>query len=204
MIENYIFAGQSNAKPAPNDTQVGMQGAFILRMNQLRPNSQAATVNTAVGGSKMRDWRKDWRSTTHYGKMITAARNAGNIKGLVWWQGESDCRCSDQPPYTAIPEFYTWTSDFSRLISDIRCDLNLPDLPVVICQLAVEPSGIWEYAAWGGMSLQQSQIKEPRILMVQTNDQAALAPNDPHITSDGYAVVGARVANSMATLVGET
>lgn len=205
MNEHYIFAGQSNATPCPNGSQTGMQGPFCTRMNTLRPTHTALTIDAAVGGSKMGAWKRDWRTTSHYGAMLAAARSVmaagGVIKALVWWQGESDAGCSSESPYPAWPENLSWTSDFTRLISDIRVDLGIAALPVAFAQLGPEPNGIWAYAGWGGFCLRQSQISAPNVVMVTTNDQSPLATNDVHLTTSGYAVVGVRMADALNSLI---
>lgn len=194
---------QVDAVSADPDAAVGPLLSFANRLAELR-NTDIGIVPCAKGGTSITEWYRDLRRITLYGSMIARAKEAaqsGVIKGLIWWQGESDCSRSEVPPHDACPSYYTWPADFAAFVANVRTDLGDPNLPVVFAQLSKEPSGIWAYAAWGGMQQQQAQISIPRVSMIITSDLPVLAPNDPHVNAAGQYAAGVRFADAMQVLI---
>lgn len=186
------------------DSAVGPGLSFANRLSELHPGVEVGLVPCARGGSKLRAWAKDWRRDTLYGSMMARTREAaqtGVIKGLIWWQGESDAGCFSDPPYTPWPENLSWPSDFARFITDIRADLGMPYLAVAFAQLSAEPSGIWDYAGWGGMQMRQSQIQAPQLAMIQTSDLPLFQANDVHLSTAGYVTAGIRFADAIHSIM---
>ncbi|XP_060172035.1 uncharacterized protein LOC132603136 isoform X1 [Lycium barbarum] len=81
-------------------------------------------VPCAVGGTAI----KEWAHGEHlYVNMVKRARAAmhhgGEIKALLWYQGESDTlsqHCAD-----------TYKANMEKLIHNVRADLHLPSLPII-------------------------------------------------------------------------
>lgn len=81
-------------------------------------------VPSAISGTKIIDWQK---GTNAYNQLITRAQAAkksdGTIQALVWYQGESDTVVkADADAYKVR---------FQKFISDLRADLNLPNLVIL-------------------------------------------------------------------------
>jgi len=88
-------------------------------------------IPCALGGSTIAQWDpagKIHGDSTLYGAMLNRARSAGtrHIKGLIWYQGESEA-------FTAQPG--TYEAKLLDLIDSFRQDLGIPDLPVLIVQI---------------------------------------------------------------------
>ena len=88
-------------------------------------------VPCALGGSTIAQWDpagKIHGDSSLYGAMLNRVRSAGthHIKGLVWYQGESEA-------FTAQPE--TYRAKLLALIDSFRRDIGRPDLPVLIVQI---------------------------------------------------------------------
>lgn len=81
-------------------------------------------VPCAVGGTAIKEWA---RGEHLYENMVKRARESvkdgGEIKGLLWYQGESDT--SSQHDADAYHE------NMVRLIENVRHDLALPSLPII-------------------------------------------------------------------------
>ncbi|CAK9136466.1 unnamed protein product [Ilex paraguariensis] len=93
-------------------------------------------VPCAIGGTAIKEWA---RGTDLYDNMVTRARAAagdgGEIKALLWYQGESDAASQhDAEAYKANME---------ELIHNVRTDLDLPSLPII--QVAIASAGDAKY-----------------------------------------------------------
>ncbi|XP_050363728.1 probable carbohydrate esterase At4g34215 [Argentina anserina] len=81
-------------------------------------------VPCAVGGTAIKEWA---RGEHLYENMVKRAResvkNGGEIKGLLWYQGESDT--------SSQHDVDVYHGNMVRLIENVRHDLALPSLPIV-------------------------------------------------------------------------
>ncbi|XP_068657714.1 probable carbohydrate esterase At4g34215 [Aristolochia californica] len=86
-------------------------------------------VPCAIGGTNISRWR---RGGDLYRDLVLRAqestRGGGGIRGLVWYQGESDTRVE------VDADSYGWKME--KLIRNLRFDLNFPTLPVIQVALA--------------------------------------------------------------------
>jgi len=102
---------------------------FALEMIKADPGATIGLVPCAVGGSPLRRWTKG-RGGDLYEKAVEQARLAardGVISGVLWHQGESDtAKKVDAESYEAR---------LGQMLKDLRSDLGLPDLPIVVGQL---------------------------------------------------------------------
>src|SRR5205823_4214389 len=100
---------------------------FALEMLKADPNITIGLVPCAVGGSPLRDWVK---GAAHYTRAVSrakAAAKAGVIKGILWHQGETDT----MKQQTAD----SYEARLTKMFQDLRSDLDLPNLPIVVGQL---------------------------------------------------------------------
>ena len=116
-------------KTSKNAPGVGPGIAFAreLLKHEPAPDVVIGLVPCAVGGTQLDRWVK---GADLYERALARARAAsvhGEIKGMLWHQGESDAR---DP---AIPE--TYADRLAIMFGDLRRDLELPTLPIVVGQL---------------------------------------------------------------------
>lgn len=97
-------------------------------------NRPLGLIYCGVGGSPIRSWRPG-NDGSNYDSMIRRLRMVGgHIKGLIWYQGESDAMTdAGEEGYEAA---------LLQMIDTLRKDLNQPDLPVLCVQLA---RFVWNY-----------------------------------------------------------
>jgi lysophospholipase L1-like esterase len=85
-------------------------------------------IPSAHGGTSMNQWdpeKKELGDESLYGAMINRIEmTGGNLKGLLWYQGESDA---------GDPEAYE--NKMLRFIDAIRKDTEQPDLPIIFVQI---------------------------------------------------------------------
>ncbi|KAI7740165.1 hypothetical protein M8C21_013865 [Ambrosia artemisiifolia] len=86
-------------------------------------------VPCAIGGTAIKQWAKGGKL---YEDMVKRAKSAasggGEIKALVWYQGESDTKLKH------VAEAYK--SNMESLIRNVRSDLGLPTLPLIQVAIA--------------------------------------------------------------------
>lgn len=160
--------------------------AKVLKRTLNRP---IGLIPTAKGGASMNDWRADGEL---YQNLLTAVRlAAGQIRGVVWYQGESDA--SDDKTPLFLDRWVNW-------ISQLRRDLNAPSLAIVSCQLN-RYSQTSNHAAW-------TQIRHLQRQAMKQVDHVALVPthdlpmgDEVHLTAQSNVVLGQRCAQEALRLV---
>src|SRR4029079_19393184 len=118
-----------------------------------------------------------------YDNLIHCVRLAGGrVRGVVWYQGESDCSPSAAPPYERR---------FAEFIARLRADLQSPRLPVIVAQLNryTAPLGPDDHRAWSIVREAQRQpIRLGSAAVIPTLD---LPLSDAiHTSSDGNMNLG--------------
>lgn len=100
---------------------------FALEMLKADPQVTIGLVPCAVGGTQLRRWVK---GGDLYEQAVSRAREAsqdGRIKGVLWHQGEADTSKKENAE--------TYGARLTQMFSDLRQDLGVPDLPIVVGQL---------------------------------------------------------------------
>ena len=85
-------------------------------------------VVNARGGSSINSWlkgSKDGYYEEALSRVRIAMKQGGVLKAILWHQGEADC---------SNPEAYK--QKLISLVKDLREDLDMPDLPVVVGQIS--------------------------------------------------------------------
>ena len=81
-------------------------------------------VPCAVGGTAIREWA---RGMPLYENMVNRAKEAvksgGQIKALLWYQGESDTSKYDDAKL--------YKANMEKLIQNVRQDVGSPSLPII-------------------------------------------------------------------------
>jgi len=120
------------------------------------------------------------------------------IGGFIWLQGESDC-CQKTDEGIGFHEYYKENLD--DFIDDVRRDVGLPELPVVIVQIN---DGVWDGKSCGGGPLvreieRKKAESDPNISLVVTMDL-----NDGyHYDNPSHIIIGERVAKAVLPFSGK-
>jgi hypothetical protein len=115
--------------PKQGRTEPGAGPGIPFATEMLKRDSQITIglIPCAVGGSSLGRWTK---GAEYYEKVVSRARLAGEIgviKGVLWHQGESD---TNKKANAA-----SYEEHLTRVFKDLRTDLGLPALPIVVGQL---------------------------------------------------------------------
>jgi lysophospholipase L1-like esterase len=167
---------------------------FALEMLKADPTITIGLVPCAVGGSSLRSWVK---GAEHYEKALSRAKNAsqrGIIKGVLWHQGESD---TDKKSNAE-----SYETRLTKMLGDLRQDLGLPNLPVVVGQLGdfltLTPAK-YPYAETVRTAIKHIPTVVPGVGYV---DSAGLANKGDklHFSAEAAKELGARYAKVMQKL----
>lgn len=147
-------------------------------------------VQTALGGSPLSAWNPvENPDAPLYQNLIHCVTLAGGrVRGMVWYQGESDASPSPAS---------TYERRFADFIGRLRSDLKTPNLPIIIAQLNryTTPVDVETHRAWSIVREAQRQaVKLGNIAVVSTLD---LPLSDLiHTSPDGNLILGSRKARA--------
>ncbi|XP_014503910.1 probable carbohydrate esterase At4g34215 [Vigna radiata var. radiata] len=139
-------------------------------------------VPCAVGGTKIGEWSRGSRLYDELVKRAKRAMGLGRIRGLLWYQGESDTvREKDSESYKDKME---------KLIVDLRLDLELPSLLVIQVALA---SGEGKFVE----KVRRAQM-EMKMANVECVDAKGLSLNADklHLTTTAQVHLGIKLAHA--------
>jgi hypothetical protein len=148
---------------------VGPGRAFGTAVAEANPAAHVGLIPTAVGGSPITSWEPGvlYRETGAHPwddaiRRVRAALPQGELRGILWHQGESDGTDAAAPLYEAR---------LRSLIARFRAEFGNPTLPFIIGQL-----GRFEGKPWTA-GYQQVDAAHQRV--------AADTPNVVFVSSDG-------------------
>src|SRR5215207_3858463 len=133
---------------------------FALARLDRHPDIVIGLIPCAKNSSGIIQWQRDLSDQSLYGsclKRVRAASPMGEISGILFFQGETDAldpiQYPDPPPHPS-----EWSELFTAFITDMRNDLNQPDLPVVFAQIG----STWApeaYPNWDFIMQQQASVQ---------------------------------------------
>ena len=196
-LENvYLFNAEQEFEPAKNPLNRYSTVRKVIGMQRLSPSwtfgidyqsikgGKVGLVVNARGGSKIMEWQK---GTLHYNEAMIRALQAqkhGTIRGIVWHQGESDRNESE-----------LYLDRFNQMITDMRKDLGIPDLPVVVGEV-----GNWRGNSDPINEVIRSLEKEiPYVKAVSVEGLNHLG-DSTHFDSDAQRKLGKAYAEAMIAL----
>ena len=118
----------STIRKGPDMQKLNPGYSFAQKMLEADPTKNIGLIVNARGGSKIEQWLG--KSKYYWGirGRAKAFKDSGQIKGVLWHQGESDSK---------HPENYL--SQLKSLIANLRADLGDPNLPFVAGQITNTP-----------------------------------------------------------------
>lgn len=91
-----------------------------------RVGGEFGLVPCAVGGTPMKEWARGeelYENMVKRAKFSVNGEHGGEIKALLWFQGESDT--------SSEHDAEAYKVNMETLIHNVRQDLNLPSLPII-------------------------------------------------------------------------
>ncbi|WOL11465.1 putative carbohydrate esterase [Canna indica] len=139
-------------------------------------------VPCAVGGTAIREWERGCRL---YEEMVRRAKEAtevGEIKAVLWYQGESDTSSSNAAE--------AYGANIERLIRDVRSDLQLPSLPFIQVAIASGDKHHIEKVREAQLGLNM-----PNVVCVDAKG-LPLNPDNLHLTTEAQVKLGGMLAEA--------
>ncbi|MEZ4702965.1 MAG: sialate O-acetylesterase [Rhodothermales bacterium] len=157
-----MFTQEGEWKPAVDPVHfdkpiagVGPGRSFGLAVAEKTPGVVVGLIPTAVGGSPISTWRpgaRDDATNTHpYDdamRRLAQARQRGELKAVLWHQGESDSQEALAPLYK---------ERLAELIARFRDQTGNPNLPFLIGQMGRFPEKPWT-EAWTEVDRAQREL----------------------------------------------
>lgn len=176
--------------------------AFALANLERRPQAVIGLIPCAKDSTGIVQWQRNISDQTLYGSCLKRARAAspmGRISGILFFQGETDALDPTLYPQPE-PQPLDWALLFTAFITDLRSDLQEPELPVVFAQLGPDPLSP-DFPNWKIIQEQQSSIVLPMTAMITTGDLPLM--DGLHFTADSYRTIGVRFADAYWDLVAQ-
>lgn len=206
-----LYGNEETIRPAvePLDTAVGQvdaistdtiaavgPGLFFARTLHGLNGRPILLVPCAKGGSSMAQWKPGEGRDTLYGSCIARARAVGKVRGILWYQGETDAGREGSAA--------GWRESFQALVARFRSDLGGKRLPLVLVQLADPPSpevsAPKTYPSWSAIQAVQAGPMPPCVAMVPAGG-LPLKADTLHLTTAGQRVLGGKLAVAMQGLL---
>lgn len=161
---------------------------FALEMVR-RTGVPVGLIPCAHGGTSMAQWDpalKGQGGDSLYGGMIRRFQLAGGrVKGILWYQGESDANEKAGPVFA---------QKFKEFIQAVRADFGQPDLPFLYVQIGrhvASASATW----WNRVQDDQLKVESqlPNVFMTGCAD--CELDDGIHVGTDDQRLLGRRLAN---------
>lgn len=173
---------------------------FAFTSLKRHPEMVIGLIPCAKSSSGIIQWQRNLSDQSLYGsclKRVRAASQMGTISGVLFFQGETDAADPIQYPEPP-PHPWGWSDLFTAFVTDLRNDLNEPDLPVVFAQIGTN----WSpeaYPNWDVVTQQQATVELSMSARITTDDLSLL--DGIHFTTDSYRMIGKRFADAYWDLV---
>jgi hypothetical protein len=183
------FQKQKELSKIKPDGGVGM-GMYFARHIFEQTHRPVALIPCALGGSTISQWdpaKLSWGDSSLYGAMINSIKSVGSkIKGLVWYQGESEAMTHKSK---------TYETDLLNLIDSFRKDVENEELPIIVVQIGkfnIKKSSIdrdWEVVR----EAQRDILNKRKNVYLVTGIDLPL-DDCVHISTEGHKRLGKRAA----------
>lgn len=199
----YLLNDKGNFEPAVNPLNRYSTVRKDLSMQRLGPaygfakeltrktKRPIGLVVNACGGSSINSWlkgSKDGYYEEALSRIRIAMKQGGALKAILWHQGEADC---------SNPEAYK--QKLISLVKDLREDLNLPELPIVVGQISQ-----WNWTKREAGTVPFNQMIKKVSSFIPHSDWVSSKglgwykdEKDPHFNTEAQLLLGKRYAKKV-------
>lgn len=183
----------------PNLTGLDCGLSFGQELLRHVPDSiSIALIPCAVGGSAIQQWLGDstFRGVQlmhNFEEKVELAQQSGDIKGILWHQGESDATDELIPLYPA---------QLTKLLSIFRTYTGDTDLPVLMGELGPYSIPKEKQQRWNSINeaIHEFAASDPKIGVVSTHDLKHKGDR-VHFDSESQRILGKRFAEKYLEII---
>ncbi|MDQ4139908.1 MAG: sialate O-acetylesterase [Bacteroidota bacterium] len=175
----------------PNNTGLGSGLSFAKTLIKQVPDSVSILlIPTAVGGSSISQWlgdstHRNVKLLTNFKEKVAIGKSLGQVKAILWHQGESDANPNDIPLYK---------TRLANLLTEFREILGDKDLPVILGELGTFSKDKEEWMQINEQ-IRQYSATDPNTAFVRTSDLNHKGDRI-HFDSEGLRLMGQRYAQA--------
>ncbi len=190
--------GDPHTMTGADNAGVGAGLAFAQAHLEKHPKSRVALIPCAAGGTRISKWQRGQRLYEEAVRRAKLALGQGpegktRIVGALWLQGEADS--ADQNRIDAYPGL------LSAMITDLRTDLDIPDLPFVACTIGELRDSIERRKKINGILLSLPELV-PDTACVDGRDQKGTIGDNVHFDTAAQEEFGRRFSRKLDGLTG--
>jgi hypothetical protein len=111
----------------PSIAGVGIPRSFAKVLLKANPTVKIGLIPAAVGGTSLDQWKAGGELYHNALERARFALKSGRLRGILWHQGEGDSAKEELAK--------SYRERFAAMIHQLREDLEVPDLPVVVGEL---------------------------------------------------------------------
>ncbi|WP_219836879.1 sialate O-acetylesterase [Paenibacillus sp. R14(2021)] len=143
-------------------------------------------LQTALGGSPLKAWNPDEDGVLHRNMMKTIQSAGGKVRGILWYQGCSDCSPADSASYL---------KRFGHTVQHWRRELKDASLPVLTVQLnrCTDSASAEADQSWGRVreAQRQAALTIPNVYVIPALD--CPLSDGIHNSPAGNMIIGERM-----------
>ncbi|QMU29375.1 sialate O-acetylesterase [Adhaeribacter radiodurans] len=179
----------------PNNTGLGSGLSFAKTLIKQVPNGVSILlIPTAVGGSFISQWlgdstHRNVKLLTNFKEKAAIGKSLGQVKAILWHQGESDANPTDIPLYKVR---------LTNLFTHFREIMEDKNLPIILGELGTFSKDKDEWMQINEQIKQYSST-DPNTTVVSTSDLNHKGDNI-HFDSEGLRLMGQRYAQGYMLL----
>ena len=190
---------------APYGRGYGPGESFALHYAKLHPDVTVGVIHAARGGRSMRELSKGGRDNTDRApnydnliKKIKFAQQQGEVKAMLWHQGETDAkRYGGKLSQAEFEDYYV--ARFSRMVQTLRKELDIPDLPVFVGEVGAFLPDLQKNL---NPALATAVRGLPHCALVPSADLNTCMPDNIHFDTAAQKTLGARYYDAFKRLSG--
>lgn len=181
MTEPINIDKSGKAEFAPG---IGLAASFADELQRFT-GKKIGLIPCAYGGSKIEQWQP---GEALYDNAVFTARIAlrkAKLGGIIWHQGESNCRNFDTKGYK---------EKFIRTMEGLRRDLNAESLPLILGEISENTGERWRLGEWPRLfnAALHETAKELPLCSVASQEGLTLRTDGIHFDSPSCRKLGKR------------
>lgn len=151
-------------------------------------------IPCADGDTAIDDWMPGGVLFDHAVMMTRLAMRSSKLTGILWHQGESDCKSDEL--------LYSYKEKFIKVITQLRRELGDEELPVVIGELSENISDAWRLGDRPGKmnEIFREIEREVPFCRLATAEELTLKPDGVHFDAVSLRIFGKRYYSAFSEI----